>query len=122
MQTTEHEKLIKVIFISFAEDDIKIIDQRVERLCHFVEHLGFLASALLDVDGRTIRIFIDPHVCPCAHIPYKESVKLTDTIAIESFCKNNGLNILESIGLEEFNKRVAELELDGILGEIKDFN
>lgn len=124
MKITEHEKSIKVIYISFDEEDVGIMDQRVERLCRFAEHLGFLISALLDVDGRTIRIFLEPHTCPCAHIPYRESIKLIDTIAIEDFCKKNGLTVIELIGAEEYNKRIIEAgsTLDEILNKIEDLN
>jgi len=119
---TEHEKIIKVLTISYKEGEEVLVKQRIERLHHFVEHLGFLVSALLHGDANTIRLFVEPHMCPCAYIPYKESIKLTDLIAIEAFCKNNGLTITEMLGLSTYIKRTAESELDALATEIDEFN
>ncbi len=111
---TAHEEQIKVAIISYKEGEEVLVASRLKRLHHFVEHLGFLVGALLNGDVEEISLFIEPHVCPCDHIPCKEKVTLVDIIAIEKFCSNSGLVVDEVISLEEHIKREGKHELAGI--------
>ncbi len=119
---TEYEQQIKVIMISYEEGEEILVENRLNRLHHFAEHLGFLVGALLNSDEKYICLFVAPHTCPCMHIPIKEKITLVDTIAIENFCRDNGLVVNEIISLEEHVKRETKKELDSIETEINELN
>ena len=115
---TEHEAQIKVMLISYEKGDEKVTIQRIQRLHRFVEHLGFLVGAFLSNQDNTVRLFIEPHKCPCSLVPYKENFKMIDALAIDEFLKNNALYLVKLESLKNYiadngsTEELNEIELD----------
>lgn len=112
---TDHEAQIKVMLISYEKGDEKVTLQRIQRLHRFVEHLGFLVGAFLsDQEDNTVRLFIEPHKCPCSLVPYKEKFKMADALAIDEFLKNNALQLIRLESLENYINKESIEELNEV--------